>query len=89
MVTSLLSMFIVIELLKSIIEYFRFHRLKITFIADAAIVFVLREAMIGLYQHSLEALDIIALAVLLLITGGVRTLAILFSPEKTWRRSNE
>src|SRR5512141_2159611 len=49
LVTDLLSMFVVIELLKSVVEYFEIHRLKITFILDAALVFVLREVMIGLY----------------------------------------
>lgn len=82
MVTNILSMFIVIELLRSIIEYFTVHRLKITFITDAALVFVLREIMIGLYQHNLESRMIIALAVLILVIGGLRTLAVVFSPEK-------
>ena len=82
MVTNILSMFIVIELLRSIIEYFTVHRLKITFITDAALVFVLREIMIGLYQHSLQQGMIIALAVLILVIGGIRTLAVVFSPEK-------
>ena len=82
MVTNILSMFVVIELLRSIIEYFEVHRLKITFIIDAATVFVLREIMIGLYEHTLAYMDIIALAVLILIIGSVRTLAIIFSPEK-------
>jgi uncharacterized membrane protein (DUF373 family) len=82
MVTNILSMFVIIELLRSIIEYFELHRLRITLIADAAIVFVLREIMIGLYQHSLAFMDVIALAVLILIIGGLRTLAIVFSPEK-------
>lgn len=82
MVTNILSMFIVIELLRSIIEYFTVHRLKITFITDAALVFVLREIMIGLYQHSLEQGMIIALAALILVIGGIRTLAVVFSPEK-------
>ena len=82
MVTNILSMFVVIELLRSIIEYFEVHRLKITFIIDAAIVFVLREIMIGLYKHSLAYTEIIALAVLILIIGSMRTLAIIFSPEK-------
>jgi uncharacterized membrane protein (DUF373 family) len=83
MVTNILSMFVVIELLRSIIEYIELHRLKITFITDAAIVFVLREAMVGLYQHSLASRDIIALSVLMLIIGGIRTLAIVYSPEKS------
>jgi uncharacterized membrane protein (DUF373 family) len=82
MVTNILSMFVIIELLRSIIEYFELHRLRITFITDAAIVFVLREVMIGLYQHSLASMDVIALAVLILIIGGLRTLAIVFSPQK-------
>ena len=82
MVTNILSIFIVIELLRSIIEYFTVHRLKITFITDAALVFVIREIMIGLYEHTLEMGMIIALAVLILVIGILRTLAIVFSPEK-------
>ena len=82
MVTNILSMFVIIELLRSIIEYFELHRLRITFITDAAIVFVLREIMIGLYQRSLASLDVLALAVLISIMGVLRTLAIVFSPEK-------
>ena len=58
MVTNILSMFVIIELLRSIIEYFELHRLRITFITDAVIVFVLREIMIGLYQRSLASLDV-------------------------------
>jgi len=81
MVTNILSMFIVIELLRSIIEYFTVHRLKITFITDAALVFVLREIMIGLYEHNLQQGMIIALSVLILVIGGIRTLAVVFSPE--------
>jgi uncharacterized membrane protein (DUF373 family) len=82
MVTNILSMFIVIELLRSIIEYFTVHRLKITFIIVAALVFVLRDIMIGLYQHSLGSGMIVALAVLIFVIGGIRTLAVVFSPEK-------
>jgi len=82
MVTNILSMFIVIELLRSIIEYFTVHRLKITFITDAALVFVLREVMIGLYEHTLQTSAIMALSVLILVIGVLRTLAVVFSPEK-------
>ena len=82
MVTNILSMFIVIELLRSIIEYFEIHRLRITFIIDAAIVFILREVMVGIYQHKTDAVEIGSLAVLLLVIGGVRTLAIVYSPGK-------
>jgi uncharacterized membrane protein (DUF373 family) len=84
MVTNILSLFIVIELLRSIIEYFTVHRLKITFITDAALVFVLREIMIGLYEHTLEKGMILALASLILVIGCIRTLAVVFSPEKSF-----
>jgi len=82
MVTNILSMFIVIELLRSIIVYFAVHRLKITFIIDAALVFVLREVMVGLYEHTLQTTLIFALSTLILVIGCLRTLAVVFSPEK-------
>ena len=70
LVTDILSMFVVIELLKSVVEYFEIHRLKITFILDAALVFVLREVMIGLYKHEMRAAEIAALSGMLLVMGG-------------------
>ncbi len=82
LVTDLLTMFVVIELLKSIVEYFEIHRIRITFILDAAVVFVLREVMIGLYKHELHAADLAALAGLLLVMGGFRIAAVRFSPER-------
>ncbi len=82
LVTDILSMFVVIELLKSIVDYFEVHRLKITFILDAALVFVLREAMIGLYGHALHAPETCALALLLLVLGALRIAAVRFSPER-------
>jgi uncharacterized membrane protein (DUF373 family) len=79
-VTSLLTFFIILELFKSLIEYFREHRLKLTFIVDATLVFILREIMIGLYQHQSSPLMLAALAFLALVLGGLRTLAIVYSP---------
>ena len=79
-VTSLLTFFIILELFKSLIEYFREHRLRLTFIVDATIVFILREVMIGLYQHQSTPMQIAALALLTLVLGAVRTLAIIYSP---------
>lgn len=81
-VTNLLTFFIILELFKSLFEYFREHRLKLTFIVDATLVFILREVMIGLYQHQATPLQIAALALLALVLGVVRTLAIIYSPLK-------
>jgi uncharacterized membrane protein (DUF373 family) len=83
MITNILSMFIVIELLRSIIEYFEIRRLRITFITDAALVFILREVMVGIYQHKVNAVETGSLAILLLVIGVIRTLAVVYSPNKT------
>lgn len=82
LVTDILSAFVVIELLKSIVEYFDAHRLKIVLILDAAVVFVVREAMIGLYQHKLAAAEMAALAALLAVVGAFRVGAARLLPEE-------
>lgn len=82
MVTNILSLFVVIELLKSIIEFFEIHRLRITFIIDGVLVFVLREVMIKVYQNQIDAIEIGAISLLLLIIGVTRTLAIVYSPDR-------
>ena len=79
-VTNLLTFFIILELFKSLVEYFREHRLRLTFIVDATLVFILREVMISLYQHQSPPPLITALAFLALVLGVLRTLAIVYSP---------
>ena len=88
MVTNILSLFVVVELLKSLIDFFALHRLRITFIIDAALVFILREIMIGLYGHTLQPMFAFSLALLLLVLGAVRTLAIIYSPDKEKEKEN-
>lgn len=82
LVTDILSMFVVIELLKSIVEYFEAHRLKLTFIVDGTLVFVLREVMIALYEHAASPGQLGALAAILLVLGLLRAGAVLYSPER-------
>ena len=82
LVADILSAFVVIELLKSIVEYFDAHRLKIVLILDAAVVFLLREAMIGIYQHKLGAGEGAALAALLAVVGAFRGGAARLLPEE-------
>jgi len=82
LVTDILSAFVVIELLKSIVEYFDAHRLKIVLILDAAVVFLLREAMIGIYQHKLAGGEVAALAALLAVVGAFRVAASRLLPEE-------
>lgn len=71
-VSGVLSLFILIELSRSLLGYFDHHRLRLTFILDAAIVFVIRELMIGLFEHKIDPSSIYALSVLLLVLGSLR-----------------
>jgi uncharacterized membrane protein (DUF373 family) len=80
-VADILSMFVVIELLKSVVEYFEVHRLKLTFVLDAAVVFLLREVMIGVYRHTLDGGLLSAIAAVLLVLGAFRVAAVRFPPE--------
>ena len=71
-ISDVLSLFILIELSRSLVEYFDCHRLRMTFILDAGIVFMLREIMIKLFQDKLPVDHIYALSVLLLVLGLLR-----------------
>ena len=70
--SDVLTLFILIELSRSLVEYFSTQRLRLTPIIDAGIVFVLRHIMIELFNHKLETESIYALSVLLLALGAIR-----------------
>ncbi len=82
-VSDVLTLFILIELSRSLVDYFTTHRLRMTFIVDAGIVFVLREVMIKLFEGKLIPADIYALSALLFVLGALRIGSILvFQREK-------
>jgi uncharacterized membrane protein (DUF373 family) len=64
-ISDVLSLFILIELSRSLVDYFDNNRLRMTYIVDAGIVFILREIMIKLFDNKLPADQIYALSVLL------------------------
>lgn len=71
-ITDVLTLYILVELSRSLVEYFNTHKLRLTFIVDAAIVFVLREILIALFKHELKPDMIYAFSVLLLVLGALR-----------------
>ncbi len=76
-ITNMLTLFVLVELLRSLVDYFTHHRLRMTYILDAALVFVVRELMVKLYAHGIVASEIYPMAVLILVLGIVRTGAVL------------
>ena len=82
-ISEVLTLFILIELSRSLVEYFSEHRLRMTFIVDAGIVFVLREIMIKLFEHNISTEEIYALSVLLFVLGSLRIGSVMvFQREK-------
>jgi len=82
--TDVLTLFILIELSRSLFEYFTEHRLRLTPIIDAGIVFVLRHIMIDLFNHKLDSNSIYALSALLLVLGVIRIgTTLCYQREKT------
>jgi uncharacterized membrane protein (DUF373 family) len=80
MVTSVLTVFIVIDLFKAFVDYHEHDRIKLTDITDATILIVLREIAVGLYSQKFGYEFILSLAVLLLVLGIIRVLAVQYSP---------
>lgn len=84
LIVDVLTLYVLIELSRSLVEYFSTRKLRLTFIVDAAIVFVIREVMIGLFKHELDAQMIYALAALLFVLGALRIGSILvYQREKS------
>ena len=81
LVSSILSVFVLIELFRSFTDYLEFHRIRLRVIAEVAIVFILRDVFIGLYNHQLQWQDVMALGFLLAVLVIARVAAILYPPR--------
>ena len=77
---ELLTVFIFIEIFHSLTEYLRSKRIRITTLVDASMAFILRELWVGMYGGEMEWQLLLALAVMVLALGAVRTLAVVYSP---------
>jgi uncharacterized membrane protein (DUF373 family) len=76
-IEDVLTLYVMVELSRSLTDYFETHKLRLTFIVDASLVFVLREILIGLFKHELPSDMIYAYSALVLVLGIVRTAAVL------------
>ncbi|WP_051935409.1 phosphate-starvation-inducible PsiE family protein [Deinococcus sp. YIM 77859] len=79
-VSDVLALLVVIELFRSFVEYFDHRRVRIHVLVDVALIFVLRELIIGLYSGDLhEPALLLAYGAVLLALGLTRTLVLRFS----------
>lgn len=76
-ISDILTIYVLVELSRSLIEYFHSHRLRLTFILDASIIFIIRELLIGLFKHNIEPEMLFALSGFLLVLGALRIASII------------
>ncbi|WP_046004651.1 phosphate-starvation-inducible PsiE family protein [Pseudoalteromonas rubra] len=76
-IADVLTLYVLIELSRSLVEYFNTHRLRLTFIVDGAIVFVIREILIALFKHDLKPDMIYAFSAFLFVLGALRIASVL------------
>lgn len=83
LITDVLTLYVLVELSRSLVEYFNSKTVQLTFVLDAAIVFVLREVLIGVFKHAIATDFLLALIALIFVLGVLRTLTVVFSSSST------
>lgn len=80
MVTSVLDVFVIIELFSTFIEYVKERRIRLSPLIDVTAVFVLREMLIKVYAKAFDTHELLVLALLLLVLVVARSIAGRFPP---------
>jgi uncharacterized membrane protein (DUF373 family) len=89
-ITDVLTLYVLVELSRSLVEYFRCNRLRMTYIVDAAIIFIIREVLINLFKHEIKPEMLYAISVFLLVLGALRIASIIvFQREKKMALDSE
>jgi uncharacterized membrane protein (DUF373 family) len=82
LVIDVLSVFVLIELFRTFTDYLEFHRVRLRVLSEVGIAFILREIFIGLYDHTVDWPQILALAALLAVLVSARIASVLFPAPK-------
>ena len=83
LVIDVLSVFVLIELFRTFTDFLEFRRVRLRVLMEVGIAFVLREAFIGLYNHTVTSPDIFALSGLLAVLIAGRVAAVRFEVADT------
>jgi len=81
LINNALSMFILIEIIKSINDYIYYKRIRISVVLDVSIIILLRELVLGLYQHTISESFAIMITGIIFIMIVARAITIKFSPN--------
>ena len=89
-ITNVLTLYVLIELSRSLAEYFDTQKLRLTFISDAAIVFIIRELLIQMYKHEASPSMLYAYSAILFVLGAIRIGSVLvYQREKRISRESD
>jgi uncharacterized membrane protein (DUF373 family) len=79
-VSSILTIFVLIDLFKTFVDFREHEEIRITYVTDATILIVMREIAAGVYAQRFDYQFILGLSILLLILGIIRALAVKYPP---------
>jgi uncharacterized membrane protein (DUF373 family) len=80
-VSSVLTIFVLIDLFKTFVDFREHEEIRITYVTDATILIVMREIAAGIYAQRFDYQFILGLSTLLLILGIIRALDVKYPPK--------
>ena len=80
-VSSVLTIFVLIDLFKTFVDFREHEEIRITYVTDATILIVMREISAGVYAQRFDYQFILGMSVLLLALGIIRALAVKYPPK--------
>jgi uncharacterized membrane protein (DUF373 family) len=81
-VVGVLTIFILIDLFKTFVDYREHKRIRLVYITDATILIVMREIAVGVYVSRIEYEFILSLSILILVLGIIRLLSVKYPTDK-------
>jgi uncharacterized membrane protein (DUF373 family) len=75
-VSSVLTIFVLIDLFKTFVDYREHKEIRLTYVTDATILIVMREITAGIYAQRFDYQFILGMSVLLLTLGIIRALTV-------------
>jgi uncharacterized membrane protein (DUF373 family) len=80
-VANVLTIFVLIDLFKTFVDFREHEEIRITYVTDATILIVMREIAAGVYAQRYDYQFILGLSTLLLILGVIKALAVKYPPK--------
>ena len=81
LIADILTLYVLVELSRSLVDYYSSHSFRLTYIVDAAIVFIIREVLIALFKHEVAPDMLYAHAAILFVLGAIRMGSVLVSGQ--------